>query len=131
MLRRIRLTVLGTGLAAAGLVLAQGTSVEAKSAGPVSCELQASRVAGGVVLRGVATASIAASGSYSLSVSKDGDSGSADVSQGGRFALPQGGASTLSEINLSLERGASYAAVLTLTWRGGSVSCRKSLPAAI
>ena len=131
MLRHMRFAVLGAGLAAAGLVLASGTSVMANSAGPVQCQIQVSRVAGGVVLRSVASATIAAHGNYSLAVNKDGDAGSSDISQGGGFSLAPGGASTLSEVNLSLEKGASYEAVLTLSWKGGSVSCRKALPSAI
>ena len=131
MLRHMRFAVLGAGLAAAGLVLAPGTSVMANSAGPVQCQIQVSRVAGGVVLRSIASARIAARGNYSLAVNKDGDAGSSDISQDGGFSLAPGGASTLSEVNLSLERGASYEAVLTLTWAGGSVSCHKALPSAI
>ena len=131
MMKHLTLAVLGAGVATAGFGLAPGASVLAKAAGPVQCQLTVSRAGGGVVLRGIASATIAAAGHYSLVINKDGDGGSADISQGGGFSLSPGGASTLREVSLSLERGSSYEAVLTVTWAGGSQTCRRSLPSAI
>ena len=123
--------VIGSGLVAAGLGFAPATVVSAKSAGPVQCELHVSPAGSGVVLRGVARSGEAAAGRYTLTIAKDGDAGSADIEQGGNFAVAPNGASTLSEVSLSLERGASYTAVLTVSWKGGTVTCRQALPAKI
>ena len=124
----MQIVAIGTGLATAGLAMAASTTVFAKSAGPVQCELNVSSTGGGVMLTGVARAAIAASGSYSLIIAKDGDSGSADIEQGGNFSVGAGGSSTLSQVNINLERGASYSAILTVTSKSGSFTCRKALP---
>ncbi len=120
--------VLAGALGAAGLTLAPATVATAKSAGPLSCELRVAPAgAGAVLLSAVARSSAAASGNYSLSLAKDGDASGADMQQNGSFSVGAGGASTLSEVNMSLEPGASYSAVLTLSWGGGRITCRQAV----
>jgi hypothetical protein len=119
--------LLASGLGAAGLSAVPTASVLAGAA-PVSCELHVRSAGQGVVLEGIARSGVPVSGRYSLTIAKDGDAGSADIQQGGSFAVGAGGTSSLSQVDLSLERGASYNAVLTVHWQGGAATCRQVLP---
>ena len=73
----------------------------------------------------VAISSIAATGNYRLVLSKSGDAGGSDIEQSGAFSLPSGGERTIDAISMSLESGATYEATLTVTWKGGVVSCAR------
>lgn len=124
----LQFAVLAGALGAAGMTLAPATSATAKSAGPLTCELRVAPAGGGAVLvSAVARASAATNGRYSLSLVKDGDSSGADMQQDGTFSVGPGASSTLSEVNMSLEPGASYSAVLTLSWGGGRITCRQAV----
>lgn len=129
-----QVAALAGALGAAALVpassaIARPAGVIARaSSGPLACELHVAPAGGGaIVLSAVARAGAPAVGRYSLRLAKDGDATSADMQQDGTFAVGPGGASTLSEINMSLEPGASYSAVLTLTWGGGRITCRQAV----
>ncbi len=99
-----------------------------RSAGPLTCELRVAPAGGGtVLLSALAHASASASGRYSLSLVKDGDASGADMRQDGDFSVSAGAASTLSEVNMTLEPGESYSAMLTLTWGGGRITCRQAV----
>lgn len=119
-----KLALIASLVGSAALAPALGS---AGTHGPVRCELRAVAADGGILLQGIASTSRATSGSYSLVVSKSGDAGSADISQGGTFSVVPGATSTLGEVTVSLEKGAAYDAVLTLRWNGGSVSCSRTL----
>jgi hypothetical protein len=120
--------LLASALGAAGVVATPATTVMAKSAGGgVQCELRVSPLDGAMLLTGVAHASRATSGRYSLTIAKDGDTSGADMQQEGSFSVAAGGASTLSEVNMSLEPDANYTAVLTLVTGGGRISCRQAV----
>jgi hypothetical protein len=128
----LQFAILASALGAAGLTVAPDVSAAAKStirsAGPLTCELRAAPAGSGMVLvSALARASAPASGRYSLSLAKDGDASGADMQQEGAFTVAPGGASTLSEISMNLEPGASYSAVLTLSWGGGRITCRQSV----
>jgi hypothetical protein len=123
-------------LGAATFTLAPASLAAAKSparpstqtSGPLTCELRVAPAGGGSVLvSALAHANAPASGRYSLSLAKDGDASGADMRQEGAFAVGAGAASTLSEVSMSLEPGASYSAVLTLSWGGGRITCRQAV----
>jgi hypothetical protein len=100
-------------------------------AGPLHCELQASPEAGGITLSAIANSSVPATGGYRLVVSKSGGAGGSAIDQSGDFALAPGAASTLGAVSMNLERGATYQARLTVTWKGGTVSCARTFPSTL
>lgn len=95
------------------------------TAADINCEIQAENVRGVVQLRGIARGNSVISGTYQFGVTTEGHSGSSDINQGGAFSVGPGQENILGEINIDLEGNASYVAVLTLKWSGGSTSCKK------
>lgn len=90
---------------------------------PASCEIIVDRTGQGVRITPVIHADSAMSGGYSLVVTKSGASGSSDISQGGPFDAARGERVKLSTSEVSLERGARFRAVLTITEDGREI-CR-------
>lgn len=90
---------------------------------PASCEIIVDRTGQGVRITPVIHADSAMSGGYSLVVTKTGASGSSDISQGGPFDAARGERVKLSTSEVSLERGARFRAVLTITEDGREI-CR-------
>ena len=102
-----------------------GQKMTAQAAPERSCEVRATKVAGGIRLQAVAFSSSASSGEYELTVDKSGGGGSSNTSQGGDFEVGSGGESVLSEVTLS--GGGSAVAELTVTWSGGG-TCKARYP---
>ncbi len=90
---------------------------------PASCEIIVDRTGQGIRITPVIHADHAMNGGYSLVITKTGASGSSDISQGGPFDAARGERVKLSTSEVSLERGARFRAVLTIT-EGGREICR-------
>ena len=88
-----------------------------------TCEILVVRTGNGVRITPVVRADGSTHGEYSLVVTKTGASGSSDISQGGPFDAARGERVKLSASEFSLERGARFRAVLTITEDGRQV-CR-------
>ena len=126
----IRALTVGGGLMAVGFAMQPLQSIAADTAGPIRCELRESSAGPGVTLSAVVNASVSATGSYRLIVTKRGDAGGSDIDQSGGFSISPNGERVLSVVSTTLERGATYEAKLTVTWKGGTVSCNRTLPSA-
>ena len=124
-------TALAAGLLAAGLASIDLTSASGSSLRPMTCGLRAQPAGAGLDLMATASASQAASGSYRLTVTKRGEAGGANVEQSGNFSVGAGGTSSLSTISMSMERGATYDAVLTVRSQSGQVTCSRVLPSSL
>lgn len=88
-----------------------------------TCEILVARTSSGVRITPVVRAHGSTHGEYSLVVTKTGASGSSDISQGGPFDAAHGERVKLSASEFSLERGARFRAVLTITEDGRQI-CR-------
>lgn len=88
-----------------------------------TCDILVARTAHGVRITPVVHAHGTTHGEYSLVVTKTGASGSSDISQGGPFDAARGERVKLSASEFSLERGARFRAVLTITEDGRQI-CR-------
>jgi hypothetical protein len=88
-----------------------------------TCEILVVRTSNGVRITPVVRAHGSTHGEYSLVVTKTGASGSSDISQGGPFDAVRGERVKLSASEFSLERGARFRAVLTITEDGRQI-CR-------
>jgi len=89
-----------------------------------TCEIIVDRTPHGVHVTPVFNASGPISGAYRLVITKTGASGSSDISQGGPLDAGRGDRISLSASEFSLEHGATFRAVLTIT-EGGREICRK------
>jgi hypothetical protein len=117
---------LSVALVAYGVLASAIAALPASAAAPVHCELHTASTGSGVTLSAMARSGIAIAGSYHLVVAKSGAAGGSNIEQSGGFSVAPGGQSTLSSVSLSLERGATYEAQLTVSWSGGTVSCLRS-----
>lgn len=109
-------------LVSSGLCMA-ASAIPASGADPVRCQIEVQRASGGVQLRALATASSPFDGSYLFKVDKTGPGGTSTTGQSGDFRLNAGEKEVLGDVTISVERGGSIVAELTLQWPGGSVSC--------
>lgn len=113
------------GLAALFLVSASEMSA-AMAEDDLTCSIDLTLREGQAAIRGVAISKDGGRGTYRLLVRKSGSNGTSDVSQGGQLVLEPNARSDFGMINLSLEGGAHYEAVLTLEVNGNRRECRKS-----
>lgn len=119
-----RLGIVVPALAALGVVAAgAGSSESAKAAGPLTCEIEVNRAAGGVELQALVSAMRDTSGSYRLSVAKSGGGGSASINQSGGFELRGGAPRVVSSVNLGGD--GRYTARLSVTADGRTVECTR------
>lgn len=118
--RRVRLVpaVLGLAAIAAGAGAAGAGSYGSQ---PLRCEIQVDERGNSVALEGLVFAKSAIEGSYHLTVSKSGGSGSSEINQSGGFSAGPGGPASLASVTLG--GGGSYIARLRVTWDGHSVEC--------
>lgn len=128
MLAPLLALAVATVLAVTGFVFLPAPSIPNNEGGPLRCELRAISGPGGVELSAIASSSVATSGNYRLVVAKSGAVGGSDIDQSGGFSVTPGTQSTLSVVSMGLERGASYVAKLTVTWKGGTVTCSRVFP---
>lgn len=89
----------------------------------LSCDIDIKRTSNGIRVTPVVHADRSLSGEYTLTITKDGAGGSSDISQGGPFDAARGERVKLSASEFSMERGATFRAVLKVR-AGGEVVCR-------
>lgn len=90
------------------------------------CDIRVSRTGQGVAITPVAMLDRPVSGEYDLVLTREGASGSSDVTQGGPFNGLAGETVKLGHTELSLGRRDHYRVVLTLT-DGGREICRREV----
>lgn len=88
-----------------------------------SCDIDVDRTSNGIRVTPIIRADTSMSGEYSLVITKDGAAGSSDISQGGPFDAARGERVRLSASEFSMERGATFRAVLKVR-SGGREICR-------
>ncbi len=91
----------------------------------ITCDVRSRRTGNGVVIQARAFADRDVDGEYDLRIIKSGGGGSAEISQGGPLVLEAGMAATLSENEISIERGSRVRAELTLSDDTGEL-CRRT-----
>lgn len=88
-----------------------------------TCDIDVDRTPNGLRVTPVVRSDRAISGEYSLVITKSGSGGSSDISQGGPFDVSRGERVRLGSSEFSMERGATFRAVLKVR-SGGSEVCR-------
>lgn len=88
------------------------------------CDISVKRTLNGIRVTPLVRAGHSLSGEYSLVITKKGGAGSSDISQGGPFDARRGVKEELGSSEFSLERGASFRAVLKVR-AGGREVCRE------
>lgn len=92
------------------------------------CSIEEEVAGASVTLRGVATASLPATGRYRLQLRKSGPAGTSTISQGGEFSLDANRSARLGQVGFNLEPEGRYEAELTLESDGRRLQCRLSGP---
>ncbi len=87
------------------------------------CDIAVVKTSRGVRITPIVRSDRSLSGEYSIVITKSGAGGSSDISQGGPFDAARGVRQTLGASEISLERGASFRAVLKVR-AGGREVCR-------
>ncbi|HOZ28819.1 MAG TPA: curli-like amyloid fiber formation chaperone CsgH [Hyphomonadaceae bacterium] len=87
------------------------------------CDISVVKTSHGVRITPVVRSDRSLSGEYSMVITKKGGGGSSDISQGGPFDAARGVSQELGSSEISLERGASFRAVLKVR-AGGREVCR-------
>lgn len=103
--------------------LAVARPVVVKKVRKLSCDILVSRTLRGIRVTPVVNANRSLSGNFTLTITKDGADGSSDISQGGEFDARRGERVELSSSEFSMERGATFRAVLKVR-AGGNEVCR-------
>ncbi|RDE09422.1 curli-like amyloid fiber formation chaperone CsgH [Pelagibacterium lacus] len=117
-------SILFGGLVALGALALAGAAAASGASGPgggLVCGIDTSTERGLITISGVAHSPIALSGQYSLALESRGSGGSANISQGGAFALDPGAVGTLGEVTVNA--GASVTIAFTITSQGRQVDC--------
>jgi hypothetical protein len=84
----------------------QDMSVIARaSSGPLACEIRKSVVGDAVQLTGVVSSSVASSGQVRFVLTKSGQSGNSNISQGNAFELAAGAEDHVSHVTINLQHG--------------------------
>ncbi|MDG4883346.1 curli-like amyloid fiber formation chaperone CsgH [Mesorhizobium sp. WSM4884] len=105
------------------------TGKDDANSGPLRCEIRDTLQGDAILLEPLAYADRSISGTYTVSVSGGGTSGSANIRQGGAFEARAGNSASLGRISLGAN-GAAYEVKLKVTAGGTSVSCVKQVPGA-
>ena len=87
------------------------------------CDTSVVKTSYGVRITPVVRSDRSLSGEYSMVITKNGGGGSSDISQGGPFDAARGVSQELGSSEISMERGASFRAVLKVR-AGGREVCR-------
>ncbi|MDP3491545.1 MAG: curli-like amyloid fiber formation chaperone CsgH [Hyphomonadaceae bacterium] len=87
------------------------------------CDIAVVKTSHGVRITPVVRSDRSLSGEFSIVITKNGKGGSSDISQGGPFDAARGVKQELGSSEISLERGASFRAVLKVR-AGGREVCR-------
>lgn len=99
------------------------------TSGPVRCEIRDTIEADAILLEPLVYADKSTSGTYTINVSGDGASGSANIRQGGAFEAGPGNPASLGRMSLGAD-GAAYDVKLKVIAGDTSVSCVKQVPGA-
>jgi len=125
--------VIGAALGAASPAASIDQETGAASRGahaPVRCVINSGSSGGMLTLQGLLSADIDVAGSYQFAVRNAGGGGSANISQGGDFALLAGETVTLGQVMLG-NNGSIYDARLTVTVDGETLECSERIGGAI
>ncbi|MDP3738565.1 MAG: curli-like amyloid fiber formation chaperone CsgH [Hyphomonadaceae bacterium] len=98
-----------------------------RQARATTCDVVVERTRNGVLLTALARVDRPAAGDYSFVITKSGGGNSSDINQGGPFKGGGGKSVELGASEISLERGSSYRATLTLTSQDGREICRRTV----
>mgnify|MGYP001232480057 CR=1 FL=1 len=98
-------------------------SAPAAASAEVSCDVRFTPSAGVLRIEALARAAVAASGEYEMVVTKEGPSGSSDISQSGPFEINSDAELALSASEFGVEPGDHYSARLRLRDDDGEL-CR-------
>jgi len=107
---------------------AAGAAKDSSSSAPLRCEIRNTVQGDAIVLEPVVYAGRSTNGTYTVSVSGGGSSGSTDIRQGGAFETGPGNPASLGR--MSLGANGAYDVKLTVTAGGASVSCAKQVSGA-
>ena len=97
--------------------------VVVRQAESLTCDIAVTKTSHGVRITPVVRSDRSLSGEYSIVITKNGGGGSSDISQGGPFDATRGVNQELGSSEISLERGASFRAVLKVRADGREI-CR-------
>jgi hypothetical protein len=111
--------ILGLGVAAATI----GTGQAGSSAGPLRCEIEATRQGPMVSIAGLVHADAPLAGSYRFKVASAGGGGGSNISQGGNFSAGPGVPAMLGRV--SLGGNSIYDATLEVAADGLTVECEE------
>lgn len=109
--------------ASAPVHLAPPSPAVVRQAESLTCDIAVVKTSHGVRITPVVRSDRSLSGEYSIVITKSGGGGSSDISQGGPFDAARGVKQPLGSSEISLERGASFRAVLKVR-AGGREVCR-------
>lgn len=107
----------GTVGSIAGMVAAQAQD-------ELTCAVHLSITNDVAEFRGLATSRAGGQGTYQLVVAKVGRAGTSNMVQRGQVTLEPGGRTSVGSMNISVEAGSRYEAVLTLEVGGARWECR-------
>ncbi|RWA62876.1 curli-like amyloid fiber formation chaperone CsgH [Mesorhizobium sp.] len=102
---------------------------DGSNSGPLRCEIRDTVQGDAILLEPVVYADRSISGTYTVSVSGGGTSGSASIRQGGAFEAGPGIPASLGTMSVGAN-GAAYDVKLKVTAGGTSVSCVKQVSGA-
>ncbi|MDX8478279.1 curli-like amyloid fiber formation chaperone CsgH [Mesorhizobium sp. VK24D] len=102
---------------------------DGSSSGPLRCEIRDTIEGDAILIEPIVYADKGTNGTYTVSVSGGGTSGSANIRQGGAFEARAGNPASLGRMSLGAN-GAAYEVKLKVTAGGTSVSCVKQVPGA-
>ncbi|RWB72012.1 MAG: hypothetical protein EOQ50_20975 [Mesorhizobium sp.] len=129
--RNKRIAATSAALLAAITAGATGATAgkDRSTSGPVRCEIRDTIEGDAILLEPLVYADKSTSGTYTISVSGGGASGSANIRQGGGFEAGPGIPASLGRMSLGAD-GAVYDITLKVIAGGTSVSCVKQVPGA-
>ncbi|MDX8500310.1 curli-like amyloid fiber formation chaperone CsgH [Mesorhizobium sp. VK4C] len=102
---------------------------DGSNSGPLRCEIRDAIEGDAILLEPLVYADKTISGTYTVSVSGGGTSGSASIRQGGAFEAGPGIPAPLGRISVGAN-GAAYNVTLKVTADGASVSCVRQVSGA-
>ncbi|RWA69757.1 curli-like amyloid fiber formation chaperone CsgH [Mesorhizobium sp.] len=99
---------------------------DGSNSGPLRCEIRDAIEGDAILLEPLVYADKTISGTYAVSVSGDGPSGSANIRQGGTFEASPGNPASLGRMSVGAN-GAAYDVKLKVIAGSTSVSCAKQV----
>ncbi|WP_071096968.1 curli-like amyloid fiber formation chaperone CsgH [Mesorhizobium sp. ORS 3428] len=102
---------------------------DGSNSGPLRCEIRETIRGDAILLEPLVYADKSTSGTYSVSVSGGGASGSTNIQQGGAFEAGPGKPASLGQMSLGAN-GATYDVKLKVTADGTTINCVKQVSGA-